>query len=68
MLNSLLWSGTDVIIQPRDPMQNPGQTQKHDPVDLENPDDLTRFQPCSILLQTLAAYIYVVLVGNNPSL
>ena len=48
-----------LIINARDPMQNPGQTQifyivgqtrltqtKRDPVDLDNPDDPTRFQPC----------------------
>ena len=58
MLNSLLWSGTDAIINAHDPMQNPGQTQifyklgkthwtrtEHDPVDPDNPDDPTRFQP-----------------------
>ena len=27
MLNSLLWSETDAIINARDPMQNPGQTR-----------------------------------------
>ena len=52
MLNSILWSGTDAIINAHDPMQNMGQTQilykpgqtrltrtKRDPL------DLTRFQP-----------------------
>ena len=59
-LNSLLWSGTDAIINARDLMQNPGQTRifykpgqtrltrtKRDPVDPDNPVDPTRFQPCS---------------------
>ena len=58
MLNSLLWSGTNAIINARDPMQNPdqirifykpGQTHltwaKRDPVDPDNLDDLTWFQP-----------------------
>ena len=47
----------DVIINARDPMQNPSQTwifykvgqtrltqAKSDPVDLDDPDDLTRLQ------------------------
>ena len=54
MLNSLLWSGTDTIINACDPIENPGQTQifyklgqthltrtKRDPVDPDNLDDLT---------------------------
>ena len=60
-LNSLLWSGTDAIINARDSMQNSGQTwifykpgethltrTKCDPVDPDNPNDLARFQPCYI--------------------
>ena len=57
MLNSLLWSETDAIISARDPMQNPGQTRIcYNPgqthltrltIDPNNPDDPTRFQPCS---------------------
>ena len=43
----LFWSGQDVIINARDPIQNPGQTHltgtKCDPVDPDNP---TQFQPC----------------------
>ena len=58
MLNSLLWLGAKAIINAGDPMQNPGQTwifykpgqthltrTKRDLVDLDNPDDPTRFQP-----------------------
>ena len=58
MLNSLLWLGKDTIINACDPMQNLGQIQilyklgqthltwiKLDPVDLDNADDPTRFQP-----------------------
>ena len=57
-LNSLLWLGTDAIINTRDSMQNPGQTwifyklgethltrTKCDPVDPDNPNNLARFQP-----------------------
>ena len=60
MLNSLLWSGTDAIINAHDPMQNLGQTRifyypgqtrltrtKRDPVDPDNPVNPTRFQTCS---------------------
>ena len=69
MLNSLLWLGTDSIINARDPIQKPGQTQifykpgqtrltwtKCDPVDPDNPDDPTRFQPwCLLMILTTAA-------------
>ena len=61
MLNSLIWLGTDVIINARDPTQNPDQTRifykpgqtcltqtKRDLVDPDNLDDLTRFQPWSV--------------------
>ena len=58
MPNLLLWLGLDAIINTCDPMQNPGQTwifykpdqtrltrTKRDPVDPDNLDDPTRFQP-----------------------
>ena len=51
-LNSLFWSGPDTIINPRDPMQNPGQTRIfYKPGQTRmtqtkcDPDDPTRFQP-----------------------
>ena len=70
-LKSLLWSGREVMINARDPMQNPGQTwifhelgqthltrTKHDPVDLDNPDDLTQFQSWCKLCTYLISYLF----------